>query len=212
MVSDIAIFGAGGFGRETALMIRQINEVTPRWNLVGFYDDALVKGSEVDGIKILGGLTELNKVREALSLAIAVADPSARRKIVTGIANECIDFPVLRHPHNFLGDDQLNQVGKGCILTAGNIFTVNIHLEEFVIVNLACTIGHDVTVGRFSTIMPGCSISGNVKIGESNLIGSGVRILQNISIGNNCKVGAGAVVIKDSKGDVTLVGVPAKAL
>ncbi|HOX83591.1 MAG TPA: NeuD/PglB/VioB family sugar acetyltransferase [Chryseolinea sp.] len=210
MTCDIAIFGAGGFGRETALMIRQINEVQPNWNLIGFYDDALPKGNVVDGIKILGGLAELNKVREKLSLAIAVADPATRKRIVSNISNENIDFPVLKHPHNFLGDDQSNQFGRGCIITAGNIFTLNVNLQEFVIVNLACTIGHDATIGSFSTIMPGCSISGNVKIGTSTLIGSGVRVLQNISMGDNCKVGAGAVVIQDSRGDVTLLGVPAR--
>ncbi len=209
MASDIAIFGAGGFGRETAFMIRQINDVKPVWNLVGFYDDALPIGSEVAGLKILGGLTKLNAASEKISLVVAVADPLARKRIVHGITNDNIDFPVLTHPHNFLGDDTTNQFGRGCIIAAGNILTINIHLEEFVIINLACTIGHDVTIGSFSTVMPGSNISGNVSIGESTLIGSGACVLQNVTIGNNCKIGAGAVVIKGSREGVTLVGVPA---
>jgi serine acetyltransferase len=115
----------------------------------------------------------------------------------------------MKHPYNFLGDDERNQFARGSIIAAGNIFTTNIQLEEFVIVNLACTIGHDVRIGSFSTLMPSCNISGNVQVGTSSLIGSGARILQNITIGNQCKVGAGAVVIKNSRSDVTLVGVPA---
>lgn len=37
-MKDIAIYGAGGFGREVACMIKHINESAdePIWNLVGF--------------------------------------------------------------------------------------------------------------------------------------------------------------------------------
>ena len=35
-VKDIAIFGAGGFGREVACLLRKINAVEPTWNFVGF--------------------------------------------------------------------------------------------------------------------------------------------------------------------------------
>lgn len=209
MTSDLAIFGAGGFGRETAWMIRQMNQLQADWNLIGFFDDGFQKGSEVDGIKILGGLSDVNKVREKLFLVIAIAEPVLRMSIVSHIKNDNIDFPVLKHPRSILGDEATNQFGRGSIITAGNIFTIYIQLGEFVIVNLACTIGHDVRIDSFTTVMPGCSISGNVKIGESTLIGTGVQILQNITIGKKNKVGAGAVVIRDSKDDVTLVGVPA---
>lgn len=212
MARDIVIFGAGGFGRETALMIRQINKVQHHWNLIGFFDDALPRGTEVEGIKILGGLQELNQVGEKISVAVAVADPVTRKRIITNIKNDNIEFPILKHPHSFLGDDTSNQFGRGCIITAGNIFTINIRLEEFVIVNLACTIGHDARIGSFTTIMPGCSISGKVSIGEVTLIGTGARILQNITIGVACKVGAGGVVIKDCGSNTTLVGVPAKEI
>ena len=46
-MKDIAIYGAGGFGREVACMIKHINESAdePIWNLVGFFDDGKEKGS-----------------------------------------------------------------------------------------------------------------------------------------------------------------------
>ena len=47
-MKDIALFGAGGFGREVACLIRLINESLnePRWNLIGFFDDnADLKGT-----------------------------------------------------------------------------------------------------------------------------------------------------------------------
>ncbi len=38
-MKDIAIYGAGGFGREVACLIHIINKKTPQWNLIGFFDD-----------------------------------------------------------------------------------------------------------------------------------------------------------------------------
>lgn len=42
------------------------------------------------------------------------------------------------------------------------------------------------------------------------MIGSGARVLGPIKIGNNVKIGASAVVLKDVKDNVTVVGIPAK--
>ena len=36
---DIAIYGAGGFGKEVACLLNRINEVNHQWNLIGFFDD-----------------------------------------------------------------------------------------------------------------------------------------------------------------------------
>ena len=38
-MKNIAIYGAGGFGREVACLLNIINEKEPTWNLVGFFDD-----------------------------------------------------------------------------------------------------------------------------------------------------------------------------
>ena len=35
----IAIYGAGGFGREVALMLQQMNKAEAEWDIIGFYDD-----------------------------------------------------------------------------------------------------------------------------------------------------------------------------
>lgn len=46
MMKDIAIYGAGGFGREIACLIMIINGSLeqPEWNLIGFFDDGRHKG------------------------------------------------------------------------------------------------------------------------------------------------------------------------
>ena len=38
-MKDIAIYGAGGFGREMASLLKRINSIEKQWNFVGFFDD-----------------------------------------------------------------------------------------------------------------------------------------------------------------------------
>ena len=71
-MEKIAIFGAGGFGREVACLISAINEQSPRWELIGFFDD----NSKLWGHSIshfgdcLGGRDALNSFPEKLAVAI----------------------------------------------------------------------------------------------------------------------------------------------
>ena len=208
-MNEIAIYGAGGFGRETALLIDQINALQPVWKLVGFFDDHIEKGKEVDGLPVLGGIKQVNEVPHNLALALAIADPTARRRIAEGITNKQVRYPVLAHPRAMLGSET-NFFGRGCILTAGCILTTGIILGEFAIVNLLSTVGHDAKIGSFCTLMPSSNISGNVEIGEETMIGTGAKILQNLTIGARCKVGAGAVLTGSLQSDQTAVGVPAR--
>lgn len=208
MIRDIAIYGAGGLGREMALLLEQINEVEKRWNLIGFFDDFQTEPTAL-GMNLLGGVHNLNEYRRSLAVLIAIADSGARRKIVTSVSNTLIDFPVIVHPQCILGAAS-NQIGRGSVLTAGCILTTGIVIREFVIVNLSVTVGHDVTIGAFSSLMPGAHISGNVTIGEGVLFGTGATILQNLKVGAGARIGAGAVVTKSVERGTTVVGVPAR--
>src|SRR5258706_7875456 len=108
-MKKLAIYGAGGFGRETAVMIEQINSQTPVWEVIGFFDDGLQKGAEVDGLRILGGINDLNFYAGDLSVCIAVADPAVRFNLVRKITNAKINFPSITHPQAIIGDARRNK-------------------------------------------------------------------------------------------------------
>lgn len=210
-MSDIAIYGAGGFGRETALLIQQLSQADESWNLVGFFDDGLKKGTLIDSLPVLGGILELNSYVQPLGVVMAIADPATRRARVESVTNRRITFPVISHPTALMGSSS-NGFGQGVIITAGVILTTGIRIGDFSIINLATTIGHDVTLGAFSSIMPQCSISGNVDIGSGAFVGAGARIIQGVSLGANCVVGAGAVVTKSFLDGSRVVGIPARPI
>jgi sugar O-acyltransferase (sialic acid O-acetyltransferase NeuD family) len=204
-LKDIVIVGAGGFGRETALMIDQMQS----WRVVGFYDDALKPGTKVADREVVGSIAALNHANQELAVVIAIADPMTRQRIAVALTNEKLNFPMLVHPTAMVGHPS-NKFGKGCILAAGVILTTGITLGDFVIVNLATTIGHDVYIGKYSSVMPQCSVSGNVRIEERCFVGSGSRILQGLTLGVNSIMGAGAVLTKNFDANSTLIGIPAR--
>ena len=200
-MKDIAIFGVGGFGREVLTLIQDINKVEPTWNVVGFFDDGN-----------LGGVKELNEWKTPLAVTIAIGTPRIKRGILRNIKNPLIEYPTLIHPTVIIGDKDYVKIGKGCILCAYTVITCDVEIGNFVILNLACTLGHDTIVKDFCAFMPTCNISGECVIEEGVYCGTGVKIINQTSIGAETIVGAGAVVIKTLPARCTAVGTPAKAI
>ena len=55
---NIAIYGAGGFGKEVACLVNRINaHGDGQWNLIGFFDDSKPVGMQVSSYgKVIGGI------------------------------------------------------------------------------------------------------------------------------------------------------------
>lgn len=208
----IAVFGAGGFGREVHFLIDEINKKDKLYEFIGYFDDGIERGTIINDHPLLGGINALNNYTEPISLAIAIGDPRIKENIISKINNTNIAYPTLIHPGVLIGDLKFNQIGKGCIICAGVIITVNIKIGNFVILNLACTVGHDTQIGDYSSFMPTVNISGEVNIEKSVYVGTGAKIINRLSIGENTTIGAGAVVNKSLPANCTAVGVPAKVI
>lgn len=207
-LKDIAIIGAGGLGKEVAVLIHQINQKELTWNVIGFYDDAVSIGNKVAGHLVLGKIVELGKIDCNLNVIVAVGDPIVKSKIVSEITNPKISFPVLIHPMAGIGLGV--ELGSGTIITAGCQLTIDIKTGTHVLINLNSTIGHDVSIGSYTCIMPGVHLSGFVTIQDKVLIGTGASVLQHLRIGSGARVGAGAIVTKSVNDHATVKGIPAK--
>ena len=210
-MKDIAIFGAGGFGREIACLITRINKDCPTWNLIGFFDDGVDKGIEVSHFGVvIGGIKELNDWNTPLSIVIAIGSPKSLSFVKERIINPKISFPNMIHPDFVIADPDTFSIGVGNIIQSGCFASCNVTIGNFNVLNGLITLGHDDIIGDFNVLMPSLKISGEVVIGDRNLIGVGSIVLQQIRIGNDVRLGAGAVLLTKPKDNCTYLGNPAK--
>lgn len=205
----IAIIGAGGFGREVKTIIDAINKVNPVYDMIGYFDDGIEKGQQLNGLPVLGGILEINTFPGEFSLALCIANPKVKTKILSQITNPKVDYPTLIHPSVMISDD-LVKMGQGNIICGGSILTCNIELKDFIILNLCCTVGHDTVIGNYSSFMPSVNISGEVIIHDGVYVGTGAKIINQLEIGAYTTIGAGAVVTKSLPANCTAVGIPAR--
>lgn len=214
-MKDIAIFGAGGFGREVACLIRIINESeeNPIWNLIGFFDDNKnLHGTRNEYGEVLGGADELNNWDQPLAIALAIGNPKAISIVAGRIKNENISFPNLFAPTTIFLDEKNISFGKGNIVASRCLFSCNVKIGDFNIFNSYITIGHDVTIGNYNSLMPGTRISGEITIGDENFFGCDSVVLQQLKVGNKTTIGANSTVMRKTKDGYTYIGNPAKRM
>lgn len=212
-MKDIAIYGAGGFGKEVACLIQRINDASsePEWNLIGFFDDGKTIGEPISHYgPVLGGILNLNSWTTDLSITIAIGTPSTRRKIHERIRNKHISFPNIIDPNFKIVDPKTFTIGNGNVIQGGCFVSCDVCIGDFNVLNGSIVLGHDCLVGDYNVLMPNIRISGNVTIGNENLIGVGSIIIQKLHIGNNVTLGAGCVLLNKPKNGRTYIGNPAK--
>lgn len=214
-MKKIAIYGAGGFGKEVACIIRKINEASdsPVWDIVGFYDDGIEAGTKVSLYgSVLGGLKELNEYGgdERLNIVFAIGSTNVLQKLTSSILNPLIEFPNIIHPDVFFADERTLKMGKGNVITRGCSFSCDVEVGDFNQFNSISALAHDVKVGCCNIFMPLVRVSGGVQIDNANFFGIGTIILQNIRIGSNTRVAASSMIIRKTQDGMLYMGNPAK--
>jgi len=188
-LKDMAIYGAGGYGKEVAGLINAINKKSPQWNLIGFFDDGLPIGHENEYGKVLGGIKELNEYANPLSIVMAIARPQTLKNIVEKITAFAVDFPNIIAPDILFFDIGNVEIGFGNIIGFRCGISCNVKIGNFNRLNYNVTLGHDDVIGNYNMFNPSVRISGEVIMGDCNFIGVGSIVLQQIKIGNTCASG-----------------------
>lgn len=206
----LIIVGAGDFGREVASLVNNINTVEPVWNILGHVDDHLT-GITSEGLPILGGVSCLNTISENKPyIIVAIADSQIRKQIAIHLESLGYPFATLVHPSVIVSGSL--QVGVGSIICAGTVFAINTQVGRHCIINLQCTLGHDVILEDFVSLMPGTNLAGKVHIKEGCYFGLNSCVINDRVIGEWTIVGAGAAVVRDLPARVVAVGVPARSI
>lgn len=210
-MKNIAIYGAGGFGREIACLIKQINELKPLWNMIGFFDDGVQVENNKYG-KVLGDLKKLNEWERPLSIVLAIATPSYLENLALKITNPLIEFPNIIAPNVNIFDKDAFTIGIGNLIFFGCRLSSDVSIGDFNLFNGAVSLGHDVRLGNYNVLQPSTRISGDCKVGDKNFFGVQSIVLQGIRIGNNTRIGTLSVIMRNTKDDSLYFGNPAKRM
>jgi sugar O-acyltransferase (sialic acid O-acetyltransferase NeuD family) len=212
----LVIVGAGGFGRETAEVVRAINATGPsRWDLVGFLDDDAARwGSTVSGIRIVGPLDHLADHPDT-RVVVCTGNPRnyttkaaiVRRLEAIGAA-EPERFATLVHPAAVLPDSC--RVGQGSVVMAGVVATADVTVGAHVGLMPQVVLTHDDVLGDFVLVGAGARLAGGVTVGTAAYLGAGCLVREGVHVGAGALVGMGAAVIRDVPPAEVWAGVPAR--
>lgn len=210
-MNKIAVYGAGGFGKEVACILNKINEKEKTWEFIGFLDDGVPKGKTISRFgKVIGNLDDLNAWPEPLAIAFAIGKPKILRHLTERITNHMITYPNIIHPEAFFADPESLRMGKGNVIARGSSFSCDVTVGDFNQFNSLSALAHDVMVGSFNVFMPLARISGEVTIGDLNFFGINAIVLQQVKIGSDTRIAAGSMLMTRTKDGFLYMGNPAR--
>ena len=209
MLKPLVIAGAGGFGREVAWLVEDINRSSPTWDFLGFLDDRYPTETP-EGFKVLGPLSAADRFSDRALTVCAIGDPVARRELVDKLRSSGFKFATLIHPS--VAMSSFVTVGPGSVICAGTSITTNVKIGEHCILSPGCRIGHDTIIEDYASLMPGVNIAGEVKIGAGAYFGLNAAVINQVTVGEWTILGAGAVAVNDIPPNVVAVGVPASPI
>jgi sugar O-acyltransferase (sialic acid O-acetyltransferase NeuD family) len=211
-MEELAIYGFGGFGREIASIIERINDVSPSWRIMGFFDDGVAVDTANRYGKVLGGMNELNNWPYKINVVMAIADPEILQRLVGKIKNPHICFPNIIAPTVLFFDYDTVHLGRGNVICHSCRISCDVSLGDFNLLNGGVSLGHDVKLEDFNVMQPEVRISGQTSIGNANFFGVRSLALQGLKIGNHTRIGSSSVIMRNTQDGMTYFGNPAKIL
>lgn len=202
----LAIYGAGGLGREVLILALLIQKESQRWEDILFIDD-------IQPDRLIKGIPVLNfseAAKQHIEVVIAVGEPALRAVMAEKVLSSGIELATLIHPDVALSEG--TRIGAGCVLCHNTCITSDVVLGSNVFMQPNSSVGHDCYIGHHSVISTFVNIGGNCLIGDHVFIGLSAVVKQKVTIGNNAIISMSAAVFNDIQDYSIAVGNPARVV
>ncbi|MBV8047221.1 MAG: acetyltransferase [Paludibacterium sp.] len=214
MSLPIIVVGAGG---HAAVVVDALLEAGAK--VLGFTDpDLHLHGTQRIGLPVLGSddevLGQFAPDRVSLANGLGFVNGSGQRSLraVVQLRLEARGWQFVSVIHPLAHVSSRAKLGASCQILAGAHVQAGASVGTGTIVNTGAIVEHDSIVGHWCHLATRSTLCGHCRVGDGSLVGAGAVLRQGVAIGKNTVVGAGAVLVRDSAGEETLCGVPARPL
>lgn len=204
MPEKINIVGTGGLAKELIAYI--VDETEARYEINGAWSDLKFNSPAYEHF-YRGTIDDLIAEQSDYPCLLAIAEPKGKKIVVSRFPDTT---KWLTYIHPSANVSSFSSVGKGCVIAPLGIVTGDASLGDFVFFNTSAVIGHDSTIGTFSTLYPNTEVCGNCHIGESCTFGIGSYTVPDVTLPDGCSIGAGSIVWKSPEQSGLLIGNPAE--
>ena len=206
---DIIIVGAGGFGREVYHWAKD-SFSKYQYKIKGFLDDnpRILDNYDMD-ISIIGNLNNY-EVKNQDRFLFAIGDIETKKHIVTNLKKKGAQFLTLVHPTAIVANSA--KIGEGVIICPFCLVSDKVLLEDFVMLNIYSSCGHDAKAGSYCILSPYATLNGFVILEDEVFLGTHTTVIPYKRVGYKSKISANSVVMRDVPPNKIVFGVPGKPI
>jgi len=121
-----------------------------------------------------------------------------------------VKFLKLIHPTAIVVDTA--KIGDGVIICPFCLVSDNVRLDDFVMMNIYSSCGHDARVGKYCILSPYATLNGFVILENEVFLGTHSTVIPGKRVGYKSKVSANSVVMRNVPPNKIVIGVPGKAI
>ena len=206
----LLIIGAGELGRQ----VRHYANIDGRYECVGYVDDTHKQGELIDGICVLGCLSDIPHLHDvdkfdSLFIAFGYKCLLEKQALYDNLKSDYHFATIVAAPQYI---DSTAKLGQNVLIYPGVIIDKEVVIGDSSIINLGAVISHNSIIEESCFIGGRVAIAGFVNIGAYNFVGIGATIIDNITICDNNIIGANSLVLYDIKKSGVYVGSPVRLL
>ena len=206
---NIIIVGAGGFGREVYLWAKD-SFSRDQYKIKGFLDDnpRILDNYDMN-VGIIGNLNS-HEIKNQDRFIFAIGDIDIKKRLIIKMKKRGAKFLTLIHPTAIMANT--TKIGEGVIICPFCLVSDNVLLEDFVMLNIYSSCGHDAKVGSYCILSPYATLNGFVILEDEVFLGTHTTVTPYKRVGYKSKISANSVVMRDVPPNKIVFGVPGKAI